>query len=46
MGNFNVRSKSCWPNDITSTEDNDMDSLTTMHGLHQLISDPTYLLPN
>ena len=46
LGDFNARSKSWWPDDITSTEGTDIDSLTTMHGLHQLISDPTHLLPN
>ena len=46
MGDFNVRSKSWWPDDITSPEGTDVDSLTTMYGLHQLISDPTHLLPN
>ena len=46
MGDFNARSKSWWPDDITSPEGTDIDSLTTMYGLHQLISDPTHLLPN
>ena len=46
MGGFNARSKSWWPDDIISPEGTDIDSLTTMHGLHQLILDPTHLLPN
>ena len=48
MGETRVRSrsKSWWPDDITSTEGSDIDSLTTMHGLHQPISDPTHLLSN
>ena len=46
MGDFNVRSKSWWPDHITSSESTDIDSLTTMYGFHQLISDPTHLLPN
>ena len=46
MDDFNVRSKSWWSDDITSPEDTDIDSLTTVYGLHQLIPDPTHLLPN
>ena len=46
LGNFNARSKSRWPEDITSQEGTDIESLTTKHGLQQLISDPTHLLPN
>ena len=45
-GNFNTGPTSWWLDDITSPEGTDIDSLTTMHGLHQLISDPTHLLPN
>ena len=46
LGDFNARSKSWWPDDITSPEGRDIDSLTTVHGLQQLISEPTHLLPN
>ena len=46
MGNFNARSTTWWPDDITSPEGTDINSLTIMHGLHQLISDPTHLLLN
>ena len=46
MYDFNARSQSWWADDITSPEGTDIDSLTTMYGLHQLISDPTHLLPN
>ena len=46
LGDFNARSKSWWPYDITSPEGTDIDLLTKMHGLHQLISDPTHLLQN
>ena len=42
LGDFNVRSKSWWPDDITSPEGTDIDSLTTVHGLQQLISGPTH----
>ena len=46
MSDFNARSKSCWPDDMTLPEGTDIDSVTTMHGLHQLMSDLTHLLPN
>ena len=45
-GSFNARSKSWWPDDMTSPEGRGIDSLTTVHGLQQLISEPTHLLPN
>ena len=46
LGNFNARSKSWWPKDVASHEDTRIESLTTMHGLQQLILYPTHLLPN
>ena len=46
IGNFNARSKSWLPDDVTSHEGTHIESLKTMHGLQQLISDPTHLLPN
>ena len=46
IGDFNVRSRSWWSDDITSYEGSRIDSLTTTYGFHQLISDPTHLLPN
>ena len=46
MDNFNGRSKSWWPDDIALPEGTDINSLTIMYGLHQLISDPSHLLPN
>ena len=41
-------SSETWPSndDITSFEGSHIDSLTTTYGFHQLISDPTHLLPN
>ena len=38
LGDFNVRSKSWWPDDITSRQGIDIDSLTTVYGLQQIIS--------
>ena len=45
LGDFNARSKSWYSDDITTYEGSNIDSLTTTHGLHQLISQPTHLLP-
>ena len=45
LGNSNARSKSWWSDNTTSPEGIDINSFTTTHGLHQLISDPTHLLP-
>ena len=46
LGDFNARSKSWWQNDVTSNEGTKIDALTSYHGLHQLISQPTHLLAN
>ena len=46
LGDFNAKSKSFWPEDLTSYEGKYIESLITMHGLQQLISDPTHLLLN
>ena len=43
---FNARSKSCYPDDIKSMEDTHLDSLGWTDGLHQLILEPRYILPN
>ena len=45
LGDFNARSKSWYSDDITTYEGSKIDSLTKTHGLHQLISQPTHLLP-
>ena len=45
LGDFNATSKLQWADGIKLPDNVDIDSLTTMPGLHQLISDPTYLLP-
>ena len=37
LGDFNARSKSWWPEDVTSHEGTHIESLTTMHGLQLLI---------
>ena len=46
LGDFNARSKSWWQNDINTSEGTKIDALTSYHGLHQLISQPTHILAN
>ena len=46
LGDFNARSKSWWQNDINTSEGNKIDALTSYHGLHQLIPQPTHILAN
>ena len=46
LGDFNARSQSWWSDHIISFEGSRIDSLATSYGFHQLISDPTHLLPN
>ena len=45
LGDFNAQSKSWCLDDITTCEGSKIDSLTITHGLLQLISQPTLLLP-
>ena len=45
LGDFKAWSKSWYSDDITTYEVSNINSLTTTHGLHQLISQPTHLLP-
>ena len=45
LGDLNVQTKSICLDDITTYEGSKMDSLLIIHGLHQLISQPTHLLP-
>ena len=44
LDDFNAQSKFWCLDDITTHEDSKIDSLTTNHGLHQLISQLTHLL--
>ena len=46
LGGFNARSKSWWQNYINTSEYTKIDALTSYHGLHQLISQPTHILAN
>ena len=45
LGDFNARSSVWWTKDKTTTEGTQLESLTSVHGFHQLISQPTHLLP-
>ena len=45
LGDLNVQTKSICLDDITTYEGSKMDLLLIIHGLHQLISQPTHLLP-
>ena len=46
LGDFNAKSKTWWTHDITTNKGAQIESLTSMYGLHQLVSDPTHILPN
>ena len=45
LGDFNARSSVWWTRDKTTSEGTQLESLTTVHGFHQLIPQPTHLLP-
>ena len=45
LDDFNARSSIWWTKDKTTTESTQLESLTTVHGFHQLISQATHLLP-
>ena len=44
-GDFNARSSFWWKNDKTTVEGARLEALTSSHGFHQLISEPTHLPP-
>ena len=46
LGNFNAKSSSWWKEDRTTTEGSQLEALTSLHNFHQLISEPTHILPN
>ena len=45
LGDFNARSSVWWTRDKTTIEGTQLESLTSVYGFHQLISQPTHLLP-
>ena len=46
LGEFNAVQKSWWSENIISSEGSQIEILTTIYGLRQLICDPTHVLPN
>ena len=42
---FNARSSVWWIRDKTTIEGTQLENLTSVHGFHQLISQPTHILP-
>ena len=46
MGDFNARSSNWCKYDISNNEGVQIDSVTSTHGLEQLISEPTHILSN
>ena len=45
LGDFNARSLSWWKKDKTTAEGIHLEALTSLHNFHQLVSEPTHLLP-
>ena len=45
LGDFTAKSSFWWKNDKTTVEGARPEALTSLHGFHQLISEPTHLLP-
>ena len=45
LGGFNCRSNSWWNGDNSTKEGIDLESVSSSPGLHQLIIDPTHILP-
>ena len=47
LGDFNIRSSRSdwWTRDKTTLEETQPESVISLHGFHQLISQPTHLLP-
>ena len=45
-GEFNVRSSSWWSDDINTVEWMRLESITSYYALHQIINEPTHILPS
>ena len=45
LGDFNARSSSWWKKDKTTAEGTHLEALTSLHIFHQLVPEPTHLLP-
>ena len=46
FGDFNAKSSNWWDGDNTSKEGIQIDSLASLYGFHQLISEPTHIINN
>ena len=46
LGDFNARSKSWWVHDITNNESTQIESISSLYGFSQLISEPRHILQN
>ena len=46
LGDFNARSKSWWVYNITNSEGTQIESVNSLYGFSQLISEPTHILQN
>ena len=46
LGDFNSRSKSWWVHDITNNEGTQIESISSLYGFSQLISETTHILQN
>ena len=45
-GDFNARSSSWWSGDVDNIEGARLESITSFYGLHQIINEPTHILPS
>ena len=45
-GDYNVLSSCWWKNDLTTSEGNRIDAITSSYGLSQFICEPTHVLPD
>ena len=45
-GDFNARSSSWWSGDIDNIEGTQLESITSFYRLHQIINEPTQILPS
>ena len=46
IGDFNAKSSNWYNKDKTSFEGNTIENVTSQPGLHQIINEPTHILPN
>ena len=46
LGDFKDSSKSWWVHDITNNEGTQTESIRSLHGIYQLISEATHILQN